>query len=100
MTSYSPREGAGRVSRTASVEARFSEAMRAPSFTGETVKVSTRGKKVPVRLSYRVADHTLVIDPLDKLSGDHTYRVTIKRGASDLAGHHLRNMVTWKFTTA
>ena len=73
----------------------FSEEMDGKTLTLETFRVDN-GVKGTVLYKDKIATFT----PLENLSYDTTYTVTITTGAKDRAGNSLKKDYTWSFTTA
>jgi len=89
-----------KVSRAASPQVLFSEAMIASSVTGQRFYLLKGRKKVAAKVTYRRTsrgDYVAILDPKSKLRPKQTYQVVVK-GAVDLAGNRVRP-ASWKFRT-
>jgi hypothetical protein len=104
-----PAPSADRVAPGARITVRFSEPVRRSTLDGSTVRLLRLGSARPVRvvLRYDVHRGRLVLDPRSGLRSGTTYRVLIKTGVRDLAGHRLdqdrtragAQPATWTFRT-
>jgi hypothetical protein len=89
-----------KVSRGASAQVLFSEAMKASSVTGQRFYLLKGRKKVAAKVTYRRTsrgDYVAILEPKKRLRATQTYQVVVK-GAVDLAGNRVRP-VSWKFRT-
>lgn len=105
VTTVSPTDGAQQVVAYASVEAKFSEAMRSSTVNADTFTLVKQGTTTPVNavVTYDAADKKAVLTPNAGLSPSSTYIVTLKGsdgGAKDLFGNPLAADKVWSFTTA
>lgn len=74
------------VSPTANVLASFSEAMRASTISGTTVKLTRKGTTTPVAatVTYDSSFSRAKLDPSSSLKGGATYTATVTTGVEDL----------------
>jgi hypothetical protein len=100
VTTVSPSSGATGVSPTADVLGFFSEAIRATTITGTTVKLVRKGTTTPItaNVSYDSSLNRAKLDPGSSLKRGATYIATVTPGVEDLAGNPLATSKTWSFT--
>ena len=95
-----PKEGATDVPVQTLVTAAFNEVMDVRTLTSENIKVeSVAGVEVAGRILYDGVNNEVVFIPYENLSEGTTYRVTLTRGITDIAGNALVADRVWSFTT-
>ena len=94
-----PKDGAKGVSISVSPKATFSEVMDASSLKKNVKLTNASGKSVQARLTWNATTSRLTVNPKKDLAGHAAYTLTVKRGASDLAGNHLAKTKKIGFTT-
>lgn len=94
-----PSSGATGVSRTSTVKARFSEAVKGVTGTTFRLRDTVTGSYVAATVSYDAATHRAALDPSITLARGRTYQVVVRYGIRDLAGNSIVT-TTWSFKTA
>jgi hypothetical protein len=89
ITATSPTKGATEIARGKTVRITFSETVKGVSTLTLRLKDMKTGNRVIVKVRYDGATRTATIDPLSRLAGSRWYRVKIRHGIEDVAGHNL-----------
>lgn len=110
VTRTAPVSGVTCVDPVANVSAFFSEDMKASSVNDTTVRLYRKGTatRVPSSVRYGTPRVRAVIDPIEPLEGDVTYRAVVGTRVEDLAGNRLDQdgakdglqQKVWTFTTS
>jgi len=105
VVSVSPADGAQRVPAYSTVEARFSEELRASTLDSVTFTLVKQGSTtaVPATVTYDAAEKRAVLTPNAGLTPSSTYTATLKggnAGVKDLFGNPLAADKVWSFTVA
>lgn len=99
VISTSPAAGATGVPAGVNITATFSEAMKASTINGATVKLVKKGTttKVAATVSYSAASKKATLNPSSNLARGATYVAMVTARAKDLAGNSLATNKTWSF---
>lgn len=110
VTRTAPVSGVTCVNPVANVSAFFSEDMKASSVNDTTVRLYRKGTatRVPSSVRYGAPRVRAVIDPMEPLEGNVTYRAVVGTRVEDLAGNRLDQdgakdglqQKVWTFTTS
>jgi uncharacterized repeat protein (TIGR01451 family) len=95
-----PIVGASGVPLDTTMSATFNEDVHAATVGSSTCVLESEGVTVPSTVTYNSYTHTVSIEPLNQLSLDSDYSVTITTGVEDLAGNPLAVDTIWSFTTS
>lgn len=94
----SPGENAGGVPVNSSVTVTFDEEIKGETLESRFVLIGPLGE-VQAQFSYQVGSKIATLDPLADLSGETTYRVSVRRGVEDISNNATSTEVNWSFTT-
>ncbi len=102
VTAKAPVSGASGVNVGTSITATFSEAMDDMTISGATFYLRKSGfiSNITATVTYSAASLTATLTPLQSLTSNTTYVVTITTGVKDSGGTSLAGSVTWSFTTS
>lgn len=95
-----PIVGAAGVPLNTTISANFNEDVHAATVNSSTCVLETGGAPVPCIVTYNSYTHTVSIEPVNQLSLDTDYTVTITTDVEDLAGNPLAFDTIWSFTTS
>ena len=98
IAARTPGSGATRVSRTANVVVRFSEAAVGVSASTVRLRDAKTGSYVAATVTYSASTKTVTLNPKTTLAGSRKYTVLISGGITDAAGNPLAT-TSWSFTT-
>jgi hypothetical protein len=101
VASHYPAPGATGVFLNPSITVTFSENVVAASVdaTSCSVTVTATSSQISCTVSYESSTRTATITPVDLLSANTIYTVTITTAVEDLAGNHMASDESWSFTT-
>lgn len=101
VISVHPAANATDVALNTVIIARFSEAMKAPSFKGNNRITVTSPGDTPVSgsVSYDATNHVASFQPSSTLNASTVYTATVTTKVRDLANNALAADFTWSFTT-
>lgn len=103
VTQVSPLSGATGVALSLSATATFSEALQTATVNASTVEIrDAANTQIAAGIAYNTTTSQIVITPVDSLSYQTIYTITIKGGANgvkDEAGNALVSDYIWSFTS-
>jgi YVTN family beta-propeller protein len=97
VTSTIPANAATDVSRSTTIQATFSDIMDATTISSSTFLMSGG---VTGTVTYNSANKIATFKPLNDLSKNTTYTVTLTTGIRNAVGNALASNYTWSFTTS
>jgi YVTN family beta-propeller protein len=97
VTSTIPANAATDVSRSTTIQATFSDIMDATTINSSTFLMSGG---VTGTVTYNSANKIATFKPLNDLSKDTTYTITLTTGIRNVMGNALASNYTWSFTTS
>jgi hypothetical protein len=101
VLSVTPNYGTVGIPLDTTIEATFSEPVRASSVTISTFKLENSADNTPVLsdVSLSVDGTIATLTPTAPLSPSTSYKATVTTGLKDLAGNKIASDETWTFTT-
>lgn len=99
VTVATPRNGTRQVARSIRPRITFSLPMVGVSTRTVTMKDLSRGRWVTIRVTYIASTHVATIVPVLRLSGNHSYRITVGAVLTANGGTPLSRPFTFTFRT-
>lgn len=100
VTSTNPADGATDADIRTTIEATFSESMRASTITASTFTLTALGEVIAGDVSYGWGSQTVTFAPSSSLKHSTTYTATIAAEIETSAGNNMGSDFSWSFTTA
>ena len=100
VTSTNPADGVTDADIRTTIEATFSESMRASTITASTFTLTALGEVIAGNVSYGWGSQTVTFAPSSSLKHSTTYTATIAAEIETSDGNSMGSDFSWSFTTA